>query len=165
MEAIKFTILYIITMVLVNVGFEYVPLIKMTWLGSEEKYPPMALVVGLVFILRDYAQREIGHKVLGAMAIGGVLSYVMASPFVALASVVAFVVSELVDWAYYTWSKKSLRERILISSLLSTPIDSAVFLLIINHFTIIGTMAMFFSKMIAAVAIWYWLGKRDAKTI
>jgi uncharacterized PurR-regulated membrane protein YhhQ (DUF165 family) len=97
MEAIKFTILYIITMVLVNVGFEYVPLIKMTWLGSEEKYPPMALVVGLVFILRDYAQREIGHKVLGAMAIGGVLSYVMASPFVALASVVAFVVSELVD--------------------------------------------------------------------
>ena len=99
------------------------------------------------------------------MAVGGLLSYFMADPFVAYASVVAFIISELVDWAYYTWSKKSLRERILISSLLSTPIDSAVFLLIINHFTIIGTMAMFLSKMIAAVAIWYWLGKRDAKTI
>ena len=165
MQNYKYTIAYIATMVLVNVGFEYIPLIKMTWLGSEEKYPPMALIVGIVFILRDYTQREIGHKVLGAMAIGGVLSYVMASPFVALASVVAFVISELVDWGYYTCSKKSLRERILISSLLSTPVDSAIFLIIINHFTIIGTMAMFLSKMIAALAIWYWLGKRDAKTI
>jgi len=156
----KFTFLYIITMVLVNIGFEYIPLLKMTLLGSEEKYPPMALIVGLVFVLRDYSQIEIGHKVLGAMAIGGVLSYVMASPFVALASVVAFSTSELIDWAYYTWSKKSLRDRILISSLLSTPIDSAIFLLIINHFTFIGTLAMFISKMLGAFAIWYWLGKK-----
>jgi queuosine precursor transporter len=160
MNNYKFTILYIFTMVLVNIGFEYVPLLKMTWLGSEEKYPPMALIVGLVFVLRDYAQRETGHKVLGAMAIGGVLSYFMASPFVALASVVAFSISELIDWAYYSWSKKSLRERILISSLLSTPIDSMIFLLVINHFTIIGTLAMFISKMLGAIAIWYWLGKK-----
>ena len=157
MEAIKFTILYIITMVLVNVGFEYVPLIKMTWLGSEEKYPPMALVVGLVFILRDYAQREIGHKVLGAMAIGGVLSYVMASPFVALASVVAFVVSELVDWAVYTFTNKPLKQRILFSSAVGTPIDSAVFMLLLGFFSWYGLIAMVVSKMVGAVIVWYFM--------
>jgi queuosine precursor transporter len=159
MEAIKFTILYIITMVLVNVGFEYVPMIPL--FNTGEMYPLMTVFVGLIFILRDYSQREIGHKVLGAMAIGAVLSYFMASPFVAIASVAAFTISEVVDWAYYTWSKKSLRQRILISSALSTPVDSAVFLIILNQFSLLATIAMVFSKMFAAVAIWYYLGKKD----
>lgn len=158
MEAIKFTLIYVISIVLINIGFEHVPLLPL--FDTGEKYPPMTLIVGLVFVLRDYAQREIGHKILGAMAIGGVLSYFMASPFVALASVVAFLSSELIDWAYYTWSKKSLRDRILISSALSTPIDSVVFLLIINQFSLIATVAMVASKMIAAATIWYYLGRK-----
>lgn len=157
MKKIKYTIGYVLAIVLINIGFVYVPLLPL--FGTGEMYPPMALVVGLVFVLRDYAQQEIGHKVLGAMAIGGVLSYFMASPYVAIASVTAFLVSELVDWAYYTWSKKSLRQRILISSLLSTPIDSAVFLLMINQFSFVATLAMFASKMLAALFIWYYLGK------
>ena len=158
MRAIKFTLAYVISIVLINIGFEHVPLLPL--FDTGEKYPPMALIVGLVFVLRDYAQREIGHKILGAMAIGGVLSYFMASPFVAIASVTAFLVSEIIDWAYYTWSKKSLRQRILISSLLSTPIDSAIFLIIINQFSFVATLAMFASKMLAALSIWYYLGKK-----
>jgi uncharacterized PurR-regulated membrane protein YhhQ (DUF165 family) len=152
----KFTFLYIVFIILVNVGFVYVPLIPI----FEIMYPPMSLVVGLIFILRDYAQNEIGHKILGAMGIGGLLSYFMASPFVAIASLTAFLVSELLDWAYYSWSKKTLRERILISSLISTPIDSAIFLLIINQFSFIATLTMFFSKMIGALIVWYILGKK-----
>ena len=159
MKAIKFTLAYVISIVLINIGFEHVPLLPL--FDTGEKYPPMALIVGLVFVLRDYAQREIGHKILGAMAIGGVLSYFMASPFVAIASVTAFLVSEIIDWAYYTWSKKSLRQRILISSLLSTPIDSAIFLIIINQFSFVATLAMFASKMLAALSIWYYLGKKN----
>ena len=159
MGAIKFTLAYVISIVLINIGFEHVPLLPL--FDTGEKYPPMALIVGLVFVLRDYAQREIGHKILGAMAIGGVLSYFMASPFVAIASVTAFLVSEIIDWAYYTWSKKSLRQRILISSLLSTPIDSAIFLIIINQFSFVATLAMFASKMLAALSIWYYLGKKN----
>ena len=159
MKAIKFTLAYVISIVLINIGFEHVPLLPL--FDTGEKYPPMALIVGLVFVLRDYAQREIGHKILGAMAIGGVLSYFMASPFVAIASVTAFLVSEIIDWAYYTWSKKSLRQRILISSLLSTPIDSAIFLIIINQFSFVATLAMFASKMLAALSIWYYLGRKN----
>ena len=159
MKAIKFTLAYVISIVLINIGFEHVPLLPL--FDTGEKYPPMALIVGLVFVLRDYAQKEIGHKILGAMAIGGLLSYFMASPFVAIASVTAFLVSEIIDWAYYTWSKKSLRQRILISSLLSTPIDSAIFLIIINQFSFVATLAMFASKMLAALSIWYYLGRKN----
>ena len=86
----KFTIGYILSIVLVNIGFVFITPISL--LG--EMFPPMSLIVGAIFILRDFAQREIGHRVLGAMAVGAILSYFMADPFIAIASVVAFFISE-----------------------------------------------------------------------
>ena len=147
----KFTIGYIISIVLVNIGFVYIPPIPL--LG--EMFPPMSLIVGIIFILRDFAQKEIGHRVLGAMVVGAVLSYFMADPFVAIASVVAFFISEMVDWAVYTYTKKPLGQRILLSSAIGTPIDSAVFLLILGFFSPLGFLLMTAAKMIAAVAIWW----------
>ena len=147
----KFTIGYIISIVLVNIGFVYIPPIPL--LG--EMFPPMSLIVGIIFILRDFAQREIGHRVLGAMVVGAVLSYFMAEPFVAIASVAAFFISEMVDWAVYTYTKKPLGQRILLSSAIGTPIDSAVFLLILGFFSPLGFLLMTAAKMIAAVAIWW----------
>ena len=147
----KFTIGYILSIVLVNIGFVYIPPIPL--LG--EMFPPMSLIVGVIFILRDFAQKEIGHRVLGAMAVGAILSYFMADPFVAIASVVAFFISEMVDWAVYTYTKKPLGQRILLSSAIGTPIDSAVFLLILGFFSPLGFLLMTAAKMIAAVAIWW----------
>jgi len=147
----KFTLSYIAAIVLVNMGFIYIPMIPM----FGEMFPPMSLVVGAVFILRDFAQREIGHKVLGAMLVGAALSYFMADPFVALASVVAFAVSEIVDWAVYTYTKRPLRQRILFSSALGTPIDSAVFLTMLGFFSPVGFLLMTIGKMIAALIIWW----------
>jgi len=147
----KYTLLYIISIVLVNVGFIYVPMIPL--LG--QMFPPMTLVVGLVFILRDFAQREVGHGVLIAMAIGAVLSYFMADPFVAIASAVAFGISELIDWAVYTYTKRPLKQRILLSSAVGTPIDSAVFLTMIGFFTPVGFILMTMGKMIAALIVWW----------
>ena len=152
----KFTIGYILSIALINMGFVYVPLIPF----FDTMYPPMSIIVGLVFILRDYAQREIGHKVIGAMLIGAFLSYIMADPYVAIASLVAFLVSETVDWGVFTVTNKPLHERILISSLVSTPIDSALFLYMIGHFSILATATMFVSKMLAALGIWYWMRKK-----
>ena len=146
----NFTAFYIILIVLVNWGFTVVPLIPI--LG--EMLPPMSLAVGLIFVLRDFAQREIGHKVIGAMLIGGLLSYFMADPFVAIASVTAFLISESADWAVYTWTKKPFAQRILISSIVSTPIDSAVFLAMIGHFSILAVVLMTISKMIGALIVW-----------
>ena len=153
----KFTIAYIMSVVLINVGFVYVPLITF----YDTMYPPMSIIVGIIFILRDYAQREIGHKVIGAMVIGAVLSYVMANPFIAVASFVAFMISELTDWGVYTFTGKPLHERILISSLASTPVDSAVFLLMIGQFSLLACITMFVSKMLAALAIYFYLKNKN----
>lgn len=147
----KFTIGYILSIVLVNIGFVFITPISL--LG--EMFPPMSLIVGAIFILRDFAQREIGHRVLGAMAVGAILSYFMADPFIAIASVVAFFISEIVDWAVYTYTKKPLGQRILLSSAIGTPIDSAVFLLILGFFSPLGFLLMTIAKMIAAVVIWW----------
>ena len=159
MTKYKFTITYILSIALINIGFVYVPLIPF----YDTMYPPMSIVVGLIFILRDFAQKEIGHRVFIAMLIGAFLSYMMANPYIAIASLVAFLVSETVDWGVYSFTKKPLHERILISSLLSTPVDSAIFLLMIGNFSVLATTTMFISKMIAAFVIWYWLGKKDAQ--
>ena len=147
----KYTIGYVLSIVLVNIGFVFITPIPL--LG--EMFPPMSLIVGAIFILRDFAQREIGHRVLGAMAVGAILSYFMADPFIAIASVAAFFISEIVDWAVYTYTKKPLRQRILLSSAIGTPIDSAVFLLILGFFSPLGFLLMTIAKMIAAVVIWW----------
>jgi uncharacterized PurR-regulated membrane protein YhhQ (DUF165 family) len=94
------------------------------------------------------------------MLIGGLLSYVMADPYVAVASLVAFIVSETVDWGVYTLTDKPLRQRILLSSLISTPIDSGLFLYMIGQFSLTATLVMFVSKMLGALAVWHWLAKK-----
>ena len=153
----KYTLFYILSIVLVNIGFIYVPMIPL--LG--QMFPPMTLIVGLVFILRDFAQREVGHGVLIAMGIGAVLSYIMADPFIAIASVVAFGISELVDWAVYTYTKRPLKQRILLSSAIGTPIDSAVFLTMIGFFNPVGFVLMTLGKMIAALIVWWGIKDED----
>lgn len=151
------TLAYIASIVLVNWGFTVVPLLEMP---TGEMWPPMSVVVGLVFVLRDFAQRQIGHWVLVAMLAGGALSWFMASPFVAIASVTAFFVSEGMDWAIYSWTKRPFAQRILWSSAVATPIDSIVFLAMIGHLSVSGVVAMTVSKMLAALLIWHLLQRR-----
>ena len=153
----KYSLAYVVSILIVNIGFVYIPPVPL--LG--EMFPPMSLVVGLIFILRDFSQREIGHKVLIAMAIGAVLSYFMADPFVAVASVVAFAISELVDWAVYTFTKRPLKDRILLSSALGTPVDSAVFLLILGFFSPLGFLLMTIAKMLSALIVWLRIKNED----
>ena len=89
---------------------------------------PMTMVTGMVFVIRDFVQREMGHKVLILMAIGVAWSFFYSWPVIALASGIAFAVSEMVDWMVYTFTKYRLSTRILISSALATPVDTTVFL-------------------------------------
>lgn len=146
-----FTFGYITLIILVNWGFTVTPLIP---LPTGDMFPPMSLVVGLIFVARDFAQREVGHKVIAAMLVAGALSYWMADPFVAVASVSAFLISEFADWAVYTWTKKPFAQRILISSVISTPVDSAVFLAIIGHISVTAVVIMTAAKMLGALVVW-----------
>ncbi|MGE6697630.1 VUT family protein [Hyphomonas sp. NPDC076900] len=89
---------------------------------------PMTMVTGMVFVIRDFVQREMGHKVLILMAIAVAWSFFYSWPVIALASGIAFAVSEFVDWMVYTFTKYRLSTRILISSALASPMDTTVFL-------------------------------------
>jgi len=155
----KFAALYIGLIVLVNWGFEVVPLVEMP---DGEKWPPMSLVVGFIFVARDYAQREIGHRVIIAMLIAAALSYIMASPFVAVASLSAFLISEFADWAVYSFTGKPFSQRVLISSAVGTPLDSVVFLAVIGHLSVSGVLAMTASKMLGALLVWWLVRRREA---
>ena len=155
----KFAALYIVLIVLVNWGFTVVPLVD---LPGGSKWPPMSLVVGLVFVARDFAQREIGHRVIIAMLIAAALSYVMANPFVAVASLSAFLISEFADWAVYSFTRRPFGQRVLLSSLVGTPLDSVVFLAVIGHLSFAGAAAMTVSKMLGALVVWWMLRRREA---
>ena len=82
---------------------------------------PMTMVTGMVFVIRDFVQREMGHRVLILMAIAVAWSFFYSWPVIALASGIAFAISEMVDWMVYTFTKYRLSTRILISSALATP--------------------------------------------
>lgn len=142
-------IAYLALIVCINIGFSHLELMQ-TPLG---KLAPMTFFVGFVFILRDYAQRQIGHWILIYMVAALALSYWMADPFVALASAAAFAASEFIDWAVYTATKKPLRERVIYSSLAGVPVDSAIFLALIGHLTFSGFALMCAVKFLALVWI------------
>lgn len=141
---------YVASVVLVNIGFSYVPPIS-TPLGM---FAPMALLVGAIFIIRDYAQRASGHFVLVGMLVATAISYFFADPRVALASAAAFAASELIDWAVYSISKRPFHQRVTISSLFSVPVDTAVFLFGIGFMHTGTFVIMVLSKLVALVVLW-----------
>lgn len=158
MNTIKFSLAYLAAILGANLGFSYLPMIA---LPGGQMLAPMSFVVGAVFVLRDLAQRELGHKVLLVMGVGLAASYIMADPFVAIASAVAFAISELADWLVYTLTKKPLAQRILFSSLIGTPVDSAVFMLVAGFFSLPGLLIMTTSKMFAALAVYAYYNGRN----
>jgi len=156
----RYTALYIALIVAVNYGFTVVPLVE---LPGGVMWPPMSLLVGFVFIVRDFAQREIGHRILFAMAVGVGLSYIMADPYVALWSAIAFLVSELADWTVYTFTKRPMSDRVIYSSVLSAPLDSAVFLIGLGIATPVGIATMSASKLLGAIAVWWLIRRREQR--
>lgn len=146
-----YVILYFLVVVLVNVGFSIFPPVDLPIIGTV---PPVAFAVGLVFVLRDYAQRVVGHKVFGAMVVATVVSYFMADPTIAIASAAAFLVGEVIDWIVYTVTKKPFHSRVLISSAIAVPIDTFIFLYMIDFYSLGVMAAMVFSKLVASLVVW-----------
>src|SRR5688500_16149828 len=101
-------VVYIISIVLVNWLFVAVA----PWPTVFGDLYLANLVVGFVFVLRDYGQREIGHKILLATLVAGIITYFMVDPAVALASITAFILSEMTDWAIYSFTRRPLQQRI-----------------------------------------------------
>ena len=159
----KFIVAYLLMVVFVNLGFSYLPVLS-TPLGPV---PAMAFFVGCVFVLRDYAQRAAGHHVLWAIAVACAISWLLGDPIVVYASVTSFAVSELLDYAIFTITKKPFHQRVVISSLIAVPVDSFIFLHMIGFASWGSIIAMSLSKFAASAVLYviYEGRKRNGLTV
>lgn len=157
-----FVYLYVLLIPLVNWSFANVPSYT---IGSGE-WNPMVIVTGLILVVRDFAQREIGHTILLPLCIGITISFLMAPPEIAAASAIAFAISESIDWAIFTFTKRPLSKRILWSCGASAPVDSLVFLVGANMavpglFSWITLAAAVISKLSGAYVVYLMLKHRE----
>ena len=92
--------------------------------------PSGVIMVGLALVLRDLVQRRLGlYWAIIAILIGGALSWAVAPPFLVVASVTAFLVSEFADLAVYTpLQKRGLVLAVVASSFVGVVFDSLIFL-------------------------------------
>lgn len=122
---------FVATVVLANWAVERYGVVPV---GFGLMAPAAVYFVGLAFTLRDLVHDHLGRVgVLVAIAIGGAVS-ALVSPAFAVASAVAFLLSELADFAIYT----PLRERnwlgaVALSNVVGLVIDSVVFLWLAFH--------------------------------
>ncbi|WP_395646106.1 hypothetical protein [Terricaulis sp.] len=121
-------VLYVALMPIINWSFAAVPTTTIPDAFGGGQFQPLAIVTGLVLVVRDFAQRQISHWIWGAMVLGLLLSTLTSWITVVFASGAAFLISETVDWAVYTFSKRPLSQRVLISSAASAPLDQVVFI-------------------------------------
>jgi uncharacterized PurR-regulated membrane protein YhhQ (DUF165 family) len=148
--------LYVASIVAVNWLFVIVPPLA-TPLGDLYL---ATVLVGAVFVLRDYAQRQIGHYVLLATLLAGIVTWFMVDPALAVASLTAFAISEMVDWAIFSFTGQPLQRRILTSSLVSVPADTLVFLSLAGFLTPASFSVEVLSKIFGVLAVWYLLKLR-----
>jgi uncharacterized PurR-regulated membrane protein YhhQ (DUF165 family) len=117
---------YITTIVAANAAIAYLGPVPV---GFGLVAPAGVYFVGLAFSLRDAVQETLGRRwTVVAVLIGAALSALLSGPL-ALASGLAFLLSELADFAVYT----PLRARgwlaaVVASNIVGLIVDSALFL-------------------------------------
>jgi queuosine precursor transporter len=173
-KAAFWTASYIVAIVAVNWLFAPQQLVEglTVWKTAWGDVFLANLVVGAVFVLRDYAQREIGHRVLVATAAAAALTYAVvrltADPQVAqtiaIASLVAFMISETADWAIYSFWRRSLQSRILVSSMIAVPLDTFVFQHLAGYYSHAAFFMEVLSKVIGVFVVWQLLKLREPNT-
>ena len=147
---------YIAAIVLVNWLFVAVA----PWQTSFGDLYVANVVVGFVFVLRDYGQRQIGQRILLATLLAGIITYFMVGQELAIASLTAFFISEMADWAIFTFTKRPLQERILVSSAISVPLDTLAFQYLAGYLTPAAFTTEMLSKLLGVLAVWYLLKLR-----
>ncbi len=163
---LRATLLYVTLIPFLNWAFEHIPMfINFSDGGS---FNPLSILVGLILVVRDFAQREIGHWVFVPFIIACAISYALSSPALAIASTASFAVSELVDWAVFTLTRRPLSKRILWSAGLAVPVDTAIFLygLSLVHpgaATPTTFAGMIISKLAGVYAVYLMVKRRERK--
>jgi uncharacterized PurR-regulated membrane protein YhhQ (DUF165 family) len=93
-------------------------------------FPAGAAAIGLTFSARDFVQEHYGKfGCWGWMLLASLITYAF-NQHLAWASGCAFFIAEFSDWLIYSRTKGSFEKRLLLSNLISTPLDSLVFVLL-----------------------------------
>jgi uncharacterized PurR-regulated membrane protein YhhQ (DUF165 family) len=129
--------------------------------------PAGVFMVGIALVLRDLAHEAAGYKtVLAAIGVGTVLSYLLADPAIATASVAAFAVAELADTVVYSpLRKRGLVLALLASNAVGLVIDSLLFLQIaFGDLTFLWGQiaAKTWMTLLAAAVLHRWVARRFA---
>ena len=92
--------------------------------------PSGVAIAGFALVLRDVVQRCLGARWSLLAVLGGtMLSALLADPHVVVASALAFLLSELADFAVYTpLQRRGLVSAVVASASLGLVVDSLVFL-------------------------------------
>jgi uncharacterized PurR-regulated membrane protein YhhQ (DUF165 family) len=92
--------------------------------------PSGVLMIGAALALRDVVHRVLGWRVaVAAIAVGAMLSAAFAQPALVVASVAAFALGEIADFAVYApLQRRRLVLAVMASGLAGAVIDSVVFL-------------------------------------
>ena len=121
--------------------------------------PSGVLLIGAAFALRDAVHETAGRwAVLACIAAGAALSVVTASPTLAVASIVAFVASELIDFAVYDRMRAMNRgAAIALSGVAGAVVDSVLFSLLAFG-AVKWAPGLILAKVYAsaAFALWVW---------
>lgn len=85
---------------------------------------------GVALIARDWVQTTSGKAIVfAAIVAGAAISYFTSTPALAVASGIAFLVSELADLGVFTPLRRhSIAAAVLVSSVVSAPVDTVLFL-------------------------------------
>ncbi len=130
--------------------------------------PSGVLAIGAALVLRDLVQRRLGLLWSAiAVAFGSVLSALFAPPALAVASTVAFIVSETIDLAVFTpLQRKGLLLAAFVSGIVGLVIDSVVFLVLA-----FGTLDFLAGQVVGklwmilcALPILHWTRDRDQQS-
>ena len=134
--------------------------------GFDLMAPSGVLMIGLALVLRDWLHELAGWRwSFWAVLAGGALSLAVSAPALALASAVAFSMSELADLAVYA----RLRERgkaiaVMASQVVGATLDSALFVWLafgsLDH-----TAGNTLGKLYAGAAVAFILWTRRRKVI
>lgn len=127
-RALAYALAFVACVVLANVTTSAVGLVTVAGLTVTAG----TFFAGVTFVLRDNLQDQLRRPVptvVALVALGAAVSYLLSDPFVALASGLAFLVSELADFAVYSplRSRGYLRAAIA-SNVVGSIVDTVLFL-------------------------------------
>lgn len=120
-----------------------------------------SFAAGAALIARDFVQDNTRRTVVGALIlIGALVSYLLGDGRIALASGIAFLLSEFIDMAVYTPLRgRSWAMAVLASTVVAAPVDTVLFLQISGFgVTWPAILGQFFVKVAMAIGVVVVLG-------